>query len=100
VTTPQPSALFPDLPTVASTVPGYDASGKAGVLAPVKTPEIIISRLNQEIGKYLRTAEAKEKFAKTGSEAVTSSPEEFAAIIKTDTARLGKIVKDVGLRTN
>ena len=100
VTTPQPSTMFPELPTVAAAVPGYEASAKAGVLAPVKTPDAIINRLNQEIGRFLKTADAKERFAKTGSEAVTSTPEEFAAIIRTDTARLGKIVKDVGLRTN
>ena len=100
VTTAQPSALYPSLPTVAAALPGYEAAAKAAMFVPAKTPEAIINRLNQEIGRFLRTGEAKEKFANAGSEAVTSSPEEAAATVKTDMARLGKLIRDTGMRAN
>jgi tripartite-type tricarboxylate transporter receptor subunit TctC len=100
VTTAQQSALYPSLPTVAAALPGYEAAAKAAMFVPAKTPDAIINRLNQEIGRFLRTGEAKEKFANAGSEAVTSSPEEAAATVKTDMARLGKLIKDTGMRAN
>ncbi len=94
VTSLQPSALFPGLPTIASSgVPGYEAVSTYGVFAPAKTPAAIVTRLNQEILKTLTQPAVREKLFSTGSEAVGSSPEELAAKIKSEMARLAKVVK-------
>ena len=66
--------------------------------APAKTPAPVIARLNQEIVRFLKTPEAKERFQTQGAEAFGSTPEEFAAAIKTDIARWGKIIKDLNIR--
>ena len=58
----------------------------------------IINRLNQEIVRVLNTADVKEKFFNAGVEAVGSSPEEFAATIKSEMARVGKVIKDAGIK--
>jgi len=94
----QPSALAPGLPTVAATVPGYEVVSLYGLFAPAKTPAAVIKQLNQEIVRFLKTAEARERFFAAGSEPVGSSPEELAATIRSERARLGKVIKDAGIR--
>ena len=98
VTSPQPSALAPGLPTVASTVPGYESVGITALFAPAKTPAAIIQRLNEESVRFLRTPEAKEIFSKNGAEPVGSSPEQLAAAIRAEVERLGKVIKEAGIR--
>lgn len=98
VTSPQQSALLPGLPTVAESIPGYDASSTYGIFAPAKTPAAIINQLNQVTVRFLKTAEAKEKFLNVGSDAVGSSPRELADYIKMDLSRWSKVIKDGGIR--
>jgi len=99
VTSAQPSALAPGLPTVAASgLPAYEAISVYGMFAPAKTPETIINRLNQDIVRVLNGADVKEKFLNAGVEVVGSSPEQFAAAIKADMARMGKVIKDAGIR--
>ena len=99
VTTAQPSALFPDLPTMAASgLPGFEAGLVIGMFAPAKTPATIISRLNQETVRLLGRPDVKQKFFDTGIETVGNSPEEFAATIRSDMARWGKLIKDAGIR--
>jgi tripartite-type tricarboxylate transporter receptor subunit TctC len=99
VTSEQPSALAPGLPTVsASGLPGYNSSSATGILAPAKTPTAIINRLNQEIVRVITSAEIKERFFNNASEIVGSSAEEFAETIKTDISKMGKVIKDAGIR--
>ena len=100
VTSAKPSVLFPGLSTVAATLPGYEAVQILGIWAPAKTPAAIINRLNEEIVRALNIADVKEKVLNSGAETVGSSPEQFAAIIKSDRARLGKMIKDLGLRAD
>ena len=99
VTTAQPSALAPGLPTVAAAgVPGYASVAIFGVLAPAKTPVAIINRLHQDIVRVLNTAEVRTRFFNAGSEVVGSTPDEFAAAIKSEMASLGKLITDAGIR--
>jgi len=99
VTSAQPSTLLPGIPTLAgSGLPGYQSVGITGIWAPAKTPVTAINRLNQEIVRFLKTAETKEKFINAGVEVVGSSPEEFAAMIKSDITVLGKVIKDAGIK--
>jgi tripartite-type tricarboxylate transporter receptor subunit TctC len=98
LTSAEPSALLPDLPTIAgSGLPGYESVVITGIYAPAKTPSALISRLNQEIVRFLRTPEAKDKFFSVGAEAVGSSPEQLAAKMKSVIARMDKLIKDTGI---
>jgi tripartite-type tricarboxylate transporter receptor subunit TctC len=99
VTSPQPSPLLPGLPTVASAgLPGYEATSIVGIFAPAKTPEAVIARLNQETVRVLNSAELKERFLKSGVETVGSTPEEFGAVVRSEMARLGKVIRDANIR--
>ena len=101
VTSAQPSALFPELPTVtASGLPGYESGAMAGLFAPAKTSKAIIDRLNLEIVRVLNRTDVKERFMAAGLEVVASTPEEFTAAIKADTVRLSKVIKDAGIKLN
>jgi len=101
VTSAEPSALAPGLPTVAASgVPGYQAETLQVIFAPAKTPAAVISRLNQEMVRFLKQPAAKEKFLNAGTEAVGSSPEQLTGSMKTEMDRLGKLIKDIGLRAD
>ena len=99
-TSAQPSTLLPGLPTVAATLPGYEMILVAGFLAPGKTPAAITDRLSRETVQFLRRAEVKEKFISVGVEAAGSSPEQFAATIRAEMTRMGKVIKDAGIRAD
>jgi tripartite-type tricarboxylate transporter receptor subunit TctC len=99
VTSAQPSALLPGLPTVAATgVPGYESSSLVGMLAPAGTPETISNRLNQEIVRVLNRVDVKEKFLNAGLETIGSSPGQFAATMKSEIAKWGKVIKGAGIK--
>ena len=99
VTSATPSPLVPDLPTIAASgLPGYEWIGMTAIFAPGKTPGAIINRLNQEIVRVINRTDVKERFSTAGAEAAGSSPEELAAIIKSDIAKMGKVIKDAGIR--
>ena len=101
VTSAQPSALFPELPTAAATgLPGYESGASYGIYAPAKTPETIINRLNQEIARVLNRAEVKEKLSMAGSKIVASAPERLAATMKSEMVRMGKVIKDAGIKAD
>ena len=99
VTSAKPSALHPEVPTIAASgVPGYEAEQLLGMFAPSKTPAAIINQLNREIVRSLDQADVKERFANIGSETVTNSPAQFAAVIKSEMARMSKVIRDAGIR--
>ncbi len=99
VTTLAPSPLAPDLPTVAASLPGYESASLLAVFAPAGTPAAIVQRLNQEMVKVLQSAEARERLFNAGVEAVGSTPEQFAATLKTEMTKWGKVIKDAGIRS-
>ncbi len=99
VTTLQPSVLFPDLPTVESSgLPGFESTQMNVVFSAIRTPDANIRRLNQEMVRFLNRPEAKEKLLAAGVELVASSQEELGAKMKTDMAKWGKLIKDLGIR--
>lgn len=93
-------ASLPEVGTFAEAgVQGFDVSAWYGLLAPAGTPKPIIAKLNAEVVKILSAPEMKERFLTTiGGDPVPGTPEQFAADIKTDIARWGKIVKESGLK--
>ena len=99
VTGPKRTPLLPDLPTVAEAgLPGFFVTGYFGVLAPAGTPSAVIARLNAEIIKALRAPDVQSTLASEGAEAAGGTPEEFAALIKTEVVQWAKVVKIAGLR--
>jgi tripartite-type tricarboxylate transporter receptor subunit TctC len=100
VTSVKPFAAFPDLPTVAATLPGYEAVQILGVWAPAKTPVAVINRLNQEIVRAINSPEIKDRFLSSGVEVASGTADLFASIIKVDLAKWSKVIKDAGIREN
>ena len=99
VTSAEPSALAPGVPTVAASgLPGFEAVSTQGMFAPAKTPVAIVQRLNQETVRFLNRPDVREKLLSVGTDVLGSSPEQFAATIKSEMARLGKAIKDAGIR--
>jgi tripartite-type tricarboxylate transporter receptor subunit TctC len=98
VTTAERSPQLPDVPTVAETVPGYEASALFGMGAPKKTPPEIIEKLNREINAVLAEPEMKKRLTELGGEPLISSPEAFGAMIAAETEKWQKVVKSAGLR--
>jgi tripartite-type tricarboxylate transporter receptor subunit TctC len=99
VTSAEPSPLAPGLPTfAASGLPGYESISMYGMYAPAKTPETIIRHLNSAVVSVLNMPDVRGRFFNSGMEVVASTPEQFAAAIKTDEARLRKVIKDAGIR--
>jgi len=99
VTTAQRSKVLPDLPTIAeSGVPGYENSTWFGLLAPAGTPPAVVGRINAELVKISRSPDVIERLAPDGGEPVGGTPEHFARLIVTETARWGKLIKEAGIR--
>lgn len=98
VTSAKRTALVPDIPTIAETVPGYEFIGWYSLFAPAKTPAGIINKLNAEIGKSLSTPEFRERFIALGAEPSASTPQELAAYLRVQTEKMRKAVKDSGAR--
>jgi tripartite-type tricarboxylate transporter receptor subunit TctC len=99
VTTAQPSALAPGIPTVAeSGLPGYEMKAIVGLFAPAKTPVVIIEQLNQEIVRMLGRTDALARLNTAGIEPVGSTPQEFAAYIRFEVEEWGKVVREAGIK--
>jgi tripartite-type tricarboxylate transporter receptor subunit TctC len=99
VSTAEPSPLVPGLPTVAASgLPGFSIVSNAGLFVPAKTPAAIVARLNQELVRILHRADMREKFFGMGVESAGTTSEEFAAFIKADIVKMGKVIKDAGIR--
>lgn len=94
----QRSSLYPDLPTVGETVPGFVAEALFGLWAPAKTPEAVIRRLNQEAVRGLERPEARERLLKVGQEPVGGSPEQLTESMKSDMAKLSRIIQAGGIK--
>ena len=97
VTEGRRSALLPDVPTVAETLPGYEIAVWYAAYGPIGMPKEIVARLNGEIGNILSLSEVKRRMAEIAVETATSSPEELAAMTRADALKWGGIIKQLGL---
>lgn len=101
VTSAEPSVLFPELPTIAASgLPGYEAESSHSVFAPAGTPRTIVSLLNEEIVRVLRRADMKERLLNNGVEPIGTTPEQLSATITSEMAKMGKVIKEAGIRTD
>jgi tripartite-type tricarboxylate transporter receptor subunit TctC len=98
VTTAARSDALPDVPTVAETVPGYEASSWSGVCAPSGAPAAIVAMLNKEINTALTDPTIKARLASMGSTAITGGPAEFATFLSEETDKWGKVVRAANIK--
>jgi tripartite-type tricarboxylate transporter receptor subunit TctC len=90
------SAFLPEVPPVAESVPGYEFDSWFGLLAPAKTPQAAIARINAEVAKLLRDPVILARLASQGVEPRPLSPEAFERLIREDYEDMAKVVKAVG----
>jgi len=99
VTGARRAAALPDVPAIAeSGLPGYEMIGWHGIFAPAATPREIVVRLNTVIGKILGSTEIRELWNTQGMEIVPSTPEQFAARLRFDYERYGKLITSSGIK--
>ena len=100
VTSEERIAQFPQVPSIAETVKGYEFIAWVGTLAPANTPKPIVDRLNAEIQKALKDKSVTEKLSTQTLDPMFMSPEQFAARLKSDYDRYAKLIKDTGARVD
>jgi tripartite-type tricarboxylate transporter receptor subunit TctC len=99
VTGSERSALAPELPTVAeSGLPGFEGVTWFAFVAPAVTPAAVVARLNRELNKALESADIREKLAAQGAEPAPGTPEDLARLMREDTLKWGKVIKDAGVK--
>ena len=98
VTEAKRSALLPDVPTVGETLHGYELAVWYGAFGPPGMPKDLVARLNLEINKAMALPEVKARMEAIGVEIVRASPQEFAAVLKRDAERYGKVIRELGIK--
>ena len=92
---------MPKLPTIAEAgVPGYEAISWNGIAAPAATPAAVLGRVQGDTARVLQLPDIKDRFAKDGIEPVGSTPGEFAAHIRSEREKWGKVIKSAGIQPN
>ncbi len=98
VTGPKPTPLVQGVPTVAeSGVPGFEMTSWWGIFGPAGIPQPIVTQLNTELTRILKTPEVNKTFAVLGVDAATSTPEQLTAMIKVEVAKYAKLIQSVGI---
>ncbi|HSE02107.1 MAG TPA: tripartite tricarboxylate transporter substrate binding protein [Burkholderiales bacterium] len=98
VTGPKPTPLVPGLPTVSeSGVPGFNMTSWWGIFGPAGVPQPIVTQLNKELTRILRTAEVQKVFATLGVDAATSTPEELAGLVRSEVPKYAKLIAEIGI---
>jgi len=98
VTTAKRSPELPDVPSIAETIPGYDAALWTGLLVPSGTPAVAVKRLHQEVTKLLQTPEIKTAFDRVGTNIVATDPKTFGEFLKVENTKWAKVIKDLKLQ--
>jgi tripartite-type tricarboxylate transporter receptor subunit TctC len=98
---PRRSPVLPDVPTVAEAgLPNFEVTTWYGILAPAGTPKAIVVRLNAELAKIMHSPELKERLDALATDPVTSTPEEFAGLIKREIVKWREVVREAGLKAD
>src|SRR6266851_2166609 len=98
VTSPQRAKALPVVPAIAETLPGFDIQAWYGFMAPAGTPREIVKKIHDDSVAIIRRGDFLERLDRDGIEPVANTPEQFAAQIKADIAKMGKIVKAAGAK--
>ena len=100
VTSAQRSAQLPDIPSIAETVPGYEATLWSGMLAPAGTPPAVINRIYGEMSKLLQRPDVKTALTASGTDIVVKGPKEFAALLRVEFDKWGNVMSEIKLQIN
>ena len=100
VSSPTRAANFPDVPTIAEAVPGYETNSWGGVIAPARLPAEILARLNKEIRAALATPAVAQRYRQLDSEPDAGTPEEFLALVRRETPKWADIVRRSGAKVD
>src|SRR5204863_10203387 len=92
------SPKFPDWPTIADFYPGFETTSWVGAIAPSGTPRAVIEKLNGALAKVLSSPDVKSRFDTQSAETVASTPEKFGELIKSETVKWGKIIREKNIR--
>ena len=98
VTSPKRAVQFPDIPTVADTVPGYEMDGWYGIAVPAQTPDAIVRRLESEITAIVKDPQITQTLIERGFEPVGAPSADFARVIAADHDKYGKLIRDRGIK--
>ncbi len=98
VTTAKRSAAMPDIPTMAETIPGYEVLNWWGMMAPARTPQSVIARLNAEVARIMTKPASRERLSGEGVEGAKGTPAEFAAMLKNEIGKWGCVGREIGLK--
>jgi tripartite-type tricarboxylate transporter receptor subunit TctC len=98
VTTEAQSAMLPGIPTLAETLPGFEASGWSGIVAPRGTPPEIVERLHREVDAGLANPGIRARLAEVGSTLMPMTPAQFGAFVTAETEKWGRVVKSSGAK--
>ena len=88
---------YPDIPTIAETVPGFTSGGWFGFVAPAKVPKDIIAVLNREANAAMKLPDVRERLVALGLDLWTESPEYFGKLMVSEYEKYGKVARDIGL---
>uniref|UniRef100_UPI0035B32372 Bug family tripartite tricarboxylate transporter substrate binding protein n=1 Tax=Hylemonella sp. TaxID=2066020 RepID=UPI0035B32372 len=94
VTSPKRSALVPELPAVAELLPGFESVTWFGVYGPRGLPPEIVNRVNQAVNAALTEADLKDRFARLGAETAGGTPQQFAAVVRAESAKWKKVITE------
>ncbi|HEV8519354.1 MAG TPA: tripartite tricarboxylate transporter substrate binding protein [Burkholderiales bacterium] len=100
VTGAQRNATVPDVPTMADTLPGFEVTNWIALFAPAGTPGDIVAKLNAEIMRIMRLPDVQSRLVNEGAKFTPNTPSEFAAFVKAEITKWGKVIKDSGARVD
>jgi len=100
VTTQQRSSAISDLPAVAEVLPGYEATTWFGLLAPAKTPQEIVRKVQSDVAKIGLLPDVKERFTGLGADVIASTPEAFASHLRSELVRFSKVIKEANIKVD
>jgi tripartite-type tricarboxylate transporter receptor subunit TctC len=92
------TALLPNVPTVGETVRGYDLTNWFGLAAPAATPRELVNRIYGDLSKVMQQADFRERISKMGADVVGSTPDQFSAFMKSESAKWGKVIREANIK--
>jgi tripartite-type tricarboxylate transporter receptor subunit TctC len=99
VTTQKRLTALPDVPAIGERLPGYEVTQWFGLFAPAGTPAPVVSALSSEVRRIVATPQVQQRFVQQGIEPVTSTPEQFAAYVKSELEKWTKTLKQIGIQS-
>ena len=97
---PKRSTVLPEVPTLSETLPGYEATNWYGMVVPSATSAALQKRIHGDLSRVLRSPEVRDNILAQGAVPMATSPEEFAAFLKAETAKWAKVIKDANIRAD